>query len=77
MQDGRRRRPRAVASAGTQAALDGLRIAQGPRDVARVARLADVKGTRTRAILKMFGRGALFLAASAFNLAWWMFWARS
>ena len=63
---------RVQSRAGTQAALDSLRIAQGPRDVARVARLADVKGNRTRAILKMFGRGALFLAASAFNLAWWV-----
>ena len=35
-----------------------------------------MKGNRTRAILKMFGRGALFLAASAFNLAWWILWAR-
>ncbi len=63
---------RVQSKAGTQAALDGLKIAQGPRDVARIARLADVKGSRTRAILKMFGRGALFLAASAFNLAWWI-----
>jgi hypothetical protein len=66
---------RIQSKAGTQAALDGLKIAQGPRDVARIARLADVKGNRTRAILKMFGRGALFLAASAFHLAWWIFWA--
>ena len=66
---------RVQTKAGTQAALDGLKIAQGPRDVARMARLADVKGNRTRAILKMFGRGALFLAASAFNLAWWILWA--
>jgi hypothetical protein len=66
---------RVQSKAGTQAALDGLKLAQGPRDVARIARLADVKGNRTRAILKMFGRGALFLAASTFNLAWWMFWA--
>jgi hypothetical protein len=66
---------RVQSKAGTQAALDGLRLAQGPRDVARIARLADVKGNRTRAILKMFGRGGLFLAASAFNLAWWIFWA--
>lgn len=58
--------------AGTRAALDGLRVAQGPRDVARVARLADVKGNRTRAILKLFGRGALFLAVSAFSLSWWV-----
>ena len=66
---------RVQSRAGTQAALDGLRIAQGPRDVAKVARLADVKGSRTRAILKMFGRGALFLTVSAFNLAWWLFGA--
>jgi len=66
---------RVQSKAGTQAALDGLKIAQGPRDVARIARLADVKGSRTRAILKMFGRGALFLAASAFNLSWWILWA--
>ena len=66
---------RVQSKAGTQAALDGLKLAHGPRDVARIARLADVKGNRTRAILKMFGRGALFLAASTFNLAWWMFWA--
>jgi hypothetical protein len=63
---------RIQSRAGTQAALDGLKLAQGPRDVARVARLADVKGNRTRAILKLFGRGALFLAVSAFNLAWWV-----
>jgi hypothetical protein len=63
---------RVQSRAGTRAALDGLRVSQGPRDVAKVARLADVKGNRTRAILKMFGRGALFLAVSAFNLAWWV-----
>jgi hypothetical protein len=66
---------RVQSRAGTQAALDGLRIAQGPRDVARVARLADVKGNRTRAILKLFGRGAIVLAASTFSLAWWVFGA--
>jgi hypothetical protein len=66
---------RVQTRAGTKAALDGLRIAQGPRDVARIARLADVKGSRTRAILKLFGRGALFLAVSAWSLAWWLLWA--
>jgi len=58
--------------AGTQAALEGLRISQSPRDVARVARLADVKGNRTRAILKLFGRGAIILAVSTWSLAWWI-----
>jgi hypothetical protein len=59
------------SKAGTKAALDGLKIAEGPRDVARVARLAETKGGKTRAILKMFGRGALVLTASAFNLFSW------
>src|SRR4030095_17005132 len=52
------------AKAGTQAALDGLKIAQGPRDLSRIARLAETKGTRTRAILKTLGRGAAFTPRS-------------
>src|SRR5256885_968178 len=42
---------RVQSKAGTQAALDALKIAQGPRDLSRMARLAEAKGTRTRAIL--------------------------
>ena len=61
--------------AGTKGALDTLRIAEGPKDVARAARLAESKGSQTRAILKLLGRGALLLAAGAFNLALWVFWA--
>lgn len=60
---------------GTRGALDTLRIAQGPKDVARAARLAGVKGGQTRAILKILGRGALLLTAGAFNLAMWVFGA--
>jgi hypothetical protein len=63
---------RVQSKAGTQAALDGLKLAEGPRDVSRIARLAESKGTRTRAILKLFGRGAIFLTASAFNLFSWL-----
>jgi hypothetical protein len=59
--------------AGTRAALDTLRVAEGPKDIARAARLAESKGGQTRAILKLFGRGALLLAAGAFNLTWWLF----
>jgi hypothetical protein len=58
---------------GTRGALDTLRIAQGPKDVARAARLAEAKGGQTRAIIKVLGRGALLLTAGAFNLAMWMF----
>jgi len=61
--------------AGARGALDTLRIAQGPKDVARVAKLAEKKGGQTRAILKMFGRGAVLLVAGAFNMTLWLFWA--
>jgi hypothetical protein len=61
--------------AGTRGALDVLRIADGPKDVARAARLAEKKGSQTRAIIKLLGRGALLLTAGAFNLAWWVFGA--
>jgi hypothetical protein len=61
--------------AGTRAALDTLRISEGPKDVARAARLAESKGGQTRAILKLLGRGALLLAAGAFNLSLWLFGA--
>ena len=63
------------AKAGTRAALDGLKLAEGPRDVARIATLAAAKGGKTRAILKLAGRGAILLTVSTFNLAMWMFWA--
>jgi hypothetical protein len=59
--------------AGTKGAFDVLRIADGPKDVARAARLAESKGSQTRAIVKILGRGALLLTAGAFNLAWWVF----
>jgi hypothetical protein len=58
--------------AGARGALDTLRIAEGPEDVARAARLAESKGSQTRAILKLFGRGALLLAAGAFDLSLWV-----
>jgi hypothetical protein len=62
-------------AAGTRGALDTLRIAEGPKDVARAARLAESSGGQTRAILKLLGRGALLLAAGAFNLSLWVFGA--
>lgn len=66
---------RVQAKAGTQAALDGLKLAEGPRDVSRIARLAAAKGGKTRAILKLAGRGAILLTVGTFNLAMWVFWA--
>src|SRR3984957_15912237 len=61
--------------AGARGALDTLRIAEGPKDVARAARLAESRGGQTRAILKILGRGALLLAAGAFDLSLWVFGA--
>lgn len=61
--------------AGMRGAFDTLKIAEGPKDVARAARLAEAKGGQTRAILKILGRGALLLAAGAFNLSMWVFGA--
>ena len=66
---------RVQSKAGTRAALDGLKLADNPKDVARLARLAEAKGTKTRAIVKLLGRGAIMLTAATFNLASWVFWA--
>jgi hypothetical protein len=64
---------RVTEKAGTRGALDTLKIAEGPKDVARAARLAEAKGGQTRAIMKILGRGALLLTAGAFNLTLWLF----
>jgi hypothetical protein len=61
--------------AGARGALETLRIAEGPKDVARAARLAESKGGQTRAIMKLLGRGALLLLVGAFNLTLWVFGA--
>jgi hypothetical protein len=66
---------RVQASAGTRAALDGLRLAEGPRDMSKLARFATAKGGKTRAILKLVGRSAIVLAVGAFDLSMWLFWA--
>ena len=66
---------RIAENAGARGALDTLRVAEGPKDVARAARLAEAKGGKTRAIMKILGRGALLLAAGAFQLSLWLFWA--
>ena len=63
---------RVQAKAGTQAALDGLAIAEGPRDMSRIARVAEQYGGKTRAVLKLGGRAAILLTASVFNLFSWM-----
>jgi hypothetical protein len=61
--------------AGTRAAFDGLKLADNPREMARVAKLAEKQGGKTRAVLKVLGRGAIALTAAAFDLALWVLWA--
>lgn len=63
---------RVQAKAGTQAALDGLKIAESPREMSRVAKLAENEGSRTRAILKVVGRGAIALTVATFDLGAWI-----
>ncbi len=43
--------------------------------MAKLARLADAKGSKTRAIVKVLGRGAIVLTGALFDLALWIFWA--
>ncbi|WP_426407868.1 hypothetical protein [Bradyrhizobium ganzhouense] len=66
---------RVAEKTGTRGAMDTLRIAEGPKDVARAARLAEVQGSKTRAIMKLLGRGALLLVGGAFDLTLWLFGA--
>jgi hypothetical protein len=60
------------AKAGPRAALDALKIAESPRELARVARLAEKSGGKTRAILKTVGRGAIALSATLIDLGLWI-----
>jgi hypothetical protein len=60
------------AKAGTRAALDAVKLAESPREVARIAKLAEKEESRTRAILKVLGRGAILLATATFDLALWI-----
>ncbi|RXG92947.1 hypothetical protein [Bradyrhizobium zhanjiangense] len=66
---------RVAEKTGTRGAMDTLRIAEGPKDVARAARLAEAQGGKARAIMKLLGRGALLLIGGAFDLTLWLFGA--
>lgn len=63
---------RVQSKAGTKAALDGLKIAESPREMAQVAKLAEKQGGKTRAILKTVGRGAIALTMATFDLGMWV-----
>jgi hypothetical protein len=61
--------------AGTRAALEGLAVAEEPRDVSRLAQLSAAMGGKTRAVIKLLGRGAIVLAVGSLEAASWLFWA--
>ena len=63
---------RVEKAAGGRAALDALTIAKEPRDMSRIAKLAEKEGSRTRAILRVAGRGAIMLATFAFDASLWL-----
>jgi len=65
---------RLQAKAGTRAALDGLKLAESPKELARVVRVAEAKGVKTRAVIKLLGRGAILLTTGVFTLANWVLW---
>ncbi len=58
--------------AGARAAVESLQMAQNPSELSRVARLAEKEGGRTRAIIKLLGRGAIMLTIGTFDLGIWI-----
>jgi hypothetical protein len=66
---------RVQRKAGARAAVEGLRIAEEPKDLGRLARLAAAKGGKTRAIVKLLGRAAIVLTTGLFDVTMWVFWA--
>jgi len=63
------------AKAGGRAAFEAVQLAQGPRDLAAFGRLAVAKAGKTRAILKLLGRGAIAITGSLIELALALMWA--
>jgi hypothetical protein len=63
---------RVQSKAGTQAALDSLKVAETPLELERVAKVAEKQGSKTRATLKVLGRGAIALSLATLNLSWWI-----
>jgi len=66
---------RVQRKAGSRAAIEGLKLAEQPKDLGRLAQLAAAKGGKTRAVLKLLGRGAIALTTGLFDLTLWVFWA--
>jgi hypothetical protein len=59
---------RVRVKAGTQVAVDILKIAETSREMAQVAKLAERESGKTCAILKTVGSGAIALTFASFDL---------
>ncbi|MGE3245952.1 MAG: hypothetical protein AB7J19_06435 [Beijerinckiaceae bacterium] len=58
---------------GVRTAQEALAVSRSGAELGRVARLAEVRGGATRAVLKVLGRGAIVLTSGALILAGWVF----
>jgi hypothetical protein len=58
--------------AGARGAQDVLSVAGSGSEVTTAARIAVAKGTKTRAILKVLGRGVLLAGSLSLTLAGWL-----
>lgn len=61
------------ARTGVRGAQDALSIAASNVEIRAAARIAVVKGSKTRAVLKVFGRGVLIAGSLSLTLAGWLF----
>ncbi|MDB5641503.1 MAG: hypothetical protein JWN07_820 [Hyphomicrobiales bacterium] len=59
--------------AGARGAQDVLSLAASSAEVRAGARLAAAKGSKTRAVLKVLGRGVLLAGSLSLTLAGWLF----
>ena len=60
------------ARAGQRGARDVLAIAQTPQELSHAARIAAAKGSKSRGIFALLGRGALMLGGLSVTLAGWL-----
>lgn len=60
------------SKAGARTAIEGLRHADNVADLGKVGRLAEKNGSKTLAILKTLGRGAIVLGAGFATASLWV-----
>jgi len=63
---------RITTKSSARSAQEALALARDPGELRRIARLAETRGTTTRAVVKLFGRAAIVLTASALTLTSWV-----